>query len=83
MTGPRFKTRLIPVSVPKRHDRHAVKFVSEKFIKSFCEKSRHLYLCAAYSSKPHTGGVPEWFNGAVLKTVVLKGTGSSNLSSSA
>ena len=29
------------------------------------------------------GGVPERFNGAVLKTVVLKGTGSSNLSSSA
>jgi phosphomannomutase len=42
------------------------------------KSERSPYLC-----RPNHGGVPEWFNGAVLKTVVLKGTGSSNLSSSA
>ena len=35
----------------------------------------NLYLCG--------GGMSEWSNEAVLKTVVLKGTGGSNPSSSA
>jgi hypothetical protein len=41
------------------------------------------FTFAPQSTTDCSGGVPERFNGAVLKTVVLKGTGSSNLSSSA
>ena len=49
-------------------------------------KKNRLIFAASYG-KLHKnliyGGVPEWFNGAVLKTVVLKGTGGSNPSPSA
>ena len=55
--------------------------------KSACRFKNKLYLCIAFEkehfSQRSFGEMAEWSNAAVLKTVVLKGTGGSNPSLSA
>ena len=62
-------------------------FFSLKKEERSCEFKNKLYLCIAFEkehfSQRSFGEMAEWSNAAVLKTVVLKGTGGSNPSLSA
>ena len=64
-----------------------VMFFLEKNASSYCGLKIKLYLCNAFEkerfSQRSFGEMAEWSNAAVLKTVVLKGTGGSNPSLSA
>ena len=59
----------------------------QKNIQSACRFKNKLYLCIAFErkhfSKRSLGEMAEWSIAAVLKTVVLRGTGGSNPSLSA